>query len=246
MKNIITITAAVALVAASCGRRVDSKAAPKTSLDSFSYIVGNQVGNYMRMQGVDKLNYGALIKGIEEAMTKDSGFAIHPDKMEMIQSAYVMKEQEKKIKQYQEETKKWMAENAKKPGVSYLPSKGQFKLVKAGSGPAPGQWDTVVYHLVAKDTKGAIKGDTRANGMAPREVLSKIYIAPVQEAFQKVTEGAVFEVVIQNDVYLRSGRQEKLEDRYGVTIFTVELLKVIPGREPEKQEQEQIPGIKMP
>lgn len=248
MKKIYIITAAVAIAAASCGRRVDTKAAPKTSMDSFSYIVGNQVGNYMKMQGIDKLNYGALIKGIEEALTKDSGFAINPEKMDMIQSAYVMKEQEKKIKQMQEETKKWMAENAKKSGVSYLPSKGQFKLIKQGNGATPGQWDTVVYHLVAKDVKGTVKGDTRAQGVAPREVLSKIYIAPVQEAFQKVTEGATFEVYIQNDVYLRAGRQEPLENRYGITIFTVELLKVIPGKEPAKSEtpEMQMPPMQMP
>lgn len=233
MKKInIILFVAVAVLAASCGRRVDTKSAPKSSMDSFSYIVGNQVGNYMKMQGIDKLNYGSLIKGIEDALTKDSGFAIKAEDMERIQSAYVMKEQEKKIKTLQEETKKWMAENAKNKGVTYLPSKGQFKMLKAGSGATPGVYDTIEYSMVVKDAKGKVKGDTRKQGMNPRDVVNKVPIAPIKEAFEKVTEGSTFEVYIQNDVYMRVGQQGSLEDRYGVTVFTIELLKVIPGKAP--------------
>jgi FKBP-type peptidyl-prolyl cis-trans isomerase FklB len=247
MKKIqITGLAALVVLAASCGRRVDTKSAPKTSMDSFSYIVGNQVGNYMKMQGVDKLNYGTLIKGIEDALTKDSGFAIKPEDMERVQSSYVMKEQEKKIKLLQDESKKWMADNAKNKGVSYLPSKGQFKMLKQGSGPTPGVYDTIEYSMVVKDIKGKVKGDTRKQGMNPKDVVNKVPIAPVQEAFQKVTEGSTFEVYIQNDVYMRVGSQGSLEDRFGITIFTIELLKVTPGKAPApgsepKQEELQMP-----
>jgi FKBP-type peptidyl-prolyl cis-trans isomerase len=191
----------------------------------------------MKTQGIDKLSYGALVKGIEEALSKDSGFTIQPEKMEMIQSAFVMKEQEKKIKVYQDETKKWMAENAKNKGVTFLPSKGQFKLISAGTGPAPGPYDTVVYHLVAKDIKGKVKGSTYEQGNPPREVLSKLYIAPVKEAFEKVTEGAKFEVYIENDVYLRSAGQESLANRFGITVFTVDFLKVIPGKAPADEKE---------
>lgn len=242
MKNQILIASLVLLViATSCGRRVDTKSAPETSLDSFSYIVGNQVGNYMKTQGIDKLSYGALIKGIEEAMKKDSGFAIHPDSMDKIQTTFVMREQEKKIKVIQEETKKWMADNAKKPGVSYLPSKGQFKELKKGTGAVAGENDTVVYHLRAVDTKGKVKGDSRERGVAPREVIRNIYIAPIREAFEKVAEGATFEVYIQNDVFMGgAGSRESIESRFGVTVFTIELLKVIPGTAPAESAEPQI------
>lgn len=246
MKNNIIIAFALLLVVAtSCGRRVDTKAAPKTSLDSFSYIVGNQVGNSMKMQGIDKINYGALIKGIEEALTKDSGYAIKAEDMDRILSAFMMKEQEKKIKVLQEESKKWMADNAKNKGVSYLPSKGQFKLISQGNGPAPGAYDTVEYSMIVKDHKGKVKGDTREQPMNPREVLSKIYIDPVKEAFEKVTQGSKFEVYIQNDIYLGGSRQESLENRYGITIFTIELIKVTPGKAPEGGEDEipKLPGM---
>jgi FKBP-type peptidyl-prolyl cis-trans isomerase FklB len=229
----ISILAAVVALIASCGgRSINPKKNLKTSMDSFSYIVGNQVGNYLRGQGVEKLDYSSLVKGIEDAMLKDSGFAIKAESMEGIQQAYVMKEQEKKIKVLQEATKKWVAENAKNAGVVALPSKGQFKMVKKGTGPMPGPYDTVEYTMVVKDQKGNLKGDTRSRGVNPKDPVNKLFIAPIQEAFQQAPEGSTFEVYIQNDVYPRLGRQESLEDKFGITILTVELLKVTPGKAP--------------
>lgn len=229
----ISILALAAALLASCGgRSINPKKNPKTSMDSFSYIVGNQVGSYLKNQGVDKLDYSTLIKGIEDALTKDSGYAIKLEDMERIQQAYVTKAQEAKIKALQEEAKKWVAENAKKPGVTSLPSKGQFKMIKKGNGPMPGQYDTVEYTMVVKDHKGNMKGDTRMQGVNPKSPVSELFVAPIQEAFQQAPEGSSFEVYLQNDVYPRLGRQENIEDRFGITIITVELVKVTPGKAP--------------
>lgn len=228
----ISILAAAALLASCGGRSINPKKNPKTSMDSFSYIVGNQVGSYLKNQGVDKLDYSTLIKGIEDALTKDSGYAIKVEDMERIQQAYVTKAQEARIKVLQEEAKKWVAENAKNAGVTNLPSKGQFKMIKKGTGAIAGQHDTVEYTMVVKDQKGNLKGDTRMQGMNPRSPVSELFVAPIQEAFQQSPEGSTFEIYLQNDIYPRLGRQESIEDRYGITVITVELVKVTPGKAP--------------
>jgi FKBP-type peptidyl-prolyl cis-trans isomerase FklB len=243
MKKYNYLALAAMVFAVSCGRTVNPNKAPKTSLDSFSYIVGHQVGSYMKAQGIDKVEFGAFIKGFEEAMKKDSGFTIKAEDMEKIQSAFILKEQEKKIKGYQEEAKKWMAENAKKNGVSTLPSKGQFKVVKAGAGMAPRYYDTVEYSMVVKSSKGKELFNSKMNPMSPRMPISELGLAPIEEAFQKVTEGAVFDVYIQNDLYAGMNNKQKLEDRYGVSIFTIELIKVTPGKAPEPKKLEEAPKL---
>jgi FKBP-type peptidyl-prolyl cis-trans isomerase FklB len=230
--------AALVLIAASCGRTVNPNKAPKTSLDSFSYSVGFQIGKSMRDQGIEQLDYSSFVKGLEEATKKDSGYTIKPEDMNNIQRTFVMKEREKKIKLFQEETKKWMAENAKKTGISYLPSKGQFKLVKAGKGATPGYYDTVTYNLVVKNSKGKELYDSKKRPNGPRMAISSLGLAPIEEAFQKVTEGAIFEVYVQNDAYPQMNQEQPLEDLYGVSIYTVELLTVIPGKAPEPTKED--------
>jgi FKBP-type peptidyl-prolyl cis-trans isomerase FklB len=233
----ISILAAAVAVLASCGgKSINPKKAVKTSMDSFSYIVGNQVGSYLKQQGVDELDYSTLIKGIEDAMKKDSGFVIKVEDMERIQQVYVTKAQEKRIKTVQDESKKWMAENAKNAGVTNLPSKGQFKMIKKGNGPVPNMQDTVEYAMIVKDKSGKVLGDSRTRGTNPRDPMDKLFIAPIQDAFMQAPEGSTFEIYIQNDVYPRLGRQESIDERYGITVLTVELVKVIPGKAAPRKE----------
>lgn len=232
MKNYIIPAIAASVMFASCGRTVNPNKSPKTSLDSFSYSIGFQIGKSMKDQGIEKLDYSSFIKGIEEATKKDSGYAIAPEKMNNIQRDFLMKSREKKIKVLQEETKKWMAENAKKSGVSILPSKGQFKLIKAGNGATPGAYDTVEYNLMVKTGKGKLIYDSKTGPTTPRRSMNEMGLAAIEESFQKVTEGAVFEVCISNDSYPQMGGDQPLEDLYGVSVYTVELKRVIPGKAP--------------
>jgi FKBP-type peptidyl-prolyl cis-trans isomerase FklB len=169
---------------------------------------------------------------VEEASKKDSGFAINPEDMPALQQRFVTKEKEKKIKVYQEATRKWMAENAKKSGISILPSKAQFKLVKAGSGSMPGYYDTVTYHLAVKTSAGKEIFDSKKRGEARSVPVFLLGLAPVEEAFQKVAEGSVFEVYVSNDAFPQMTRESSLEEQYGVSVYTITLLKVVPGKAP--------------
>ena len=68
------------------------------------------------------------------------------------------------------------------------------------------------------------------------EILKAAGIPMLEEAFQKIGVGAEFEVYLENESIPQiSGGAEELEDRYGVSIFTFKLNKVIPGKPaPEK------------
>ncbi|MBS3915181.1 MAG: FKBP-type peptidyl-prolyl cis-trans isomerase N-terminal domain-containing protein [Bacteroidetes bacterium] len=241
MRKYSYLAIASALIFASCGRTVNPNKAPKTSLDSFSYSVGFQIGKSMKEQGIEKLDYSSFIKGMEEATKKDSGYTINPEKMNGIQRDFMTKARDKKKKEYQDASKKWMSENAKKEGVSLLPSKGQFKLIKAGKGATPGAYDTVEYHLVVKNHKGKELYDSKKGPQVPKRVISNMGLPAVEESFQKVTEGAVFEVYVQNDAMEQMGGDQPLEDLYGISIYTFELIRVIPGKAPAPEKAPEMP-----
>ena len=87
-KYIYIIAGAVALFSASCGRTVNPDKKLKTGLDSFSYSLGINVGNYLKQQGLDKIDYSSLIKGIEDKLKKDSGYAVSEADMQKIKSPF--------------------------------------------------------------------------------------------------------------------------------------------------------------
>ena len=240
------ILAAVMVFAASCGNTINPKKSPKSSLDSFSYIVGYNIGKGMKSQGLDKMDYGSMIHGIEDALNKDSGYLIKEELQMPIQKAYMTKAQEKKIKEYQEANKKWMEENGKKSGVTTLPSKGQFKMVKAGNGPVPQLYDTVEYALKVTNNKGKVIYDGRGPGQSMKRTVSELGLAPLEEAFQKAAEGSTFEVYLQNEIYPALSRNSQgFEESYSISIFTIDLIKVVHGTEP-KPDAEQGPKLEMP
>src|SRR5574343_544989 len=146
---------AVALLG-SCGESVDTKADPKSSEDSFSYAVGVSIGNTLKRQGLDNISAGAFLRGLRDGMAKDSGYALSNEKMEEVRKSFITKKQNEKMKTLQEETKKQLESFSKESGVSMLPSRGYYKVVKAGSGSVPGAWDTVECRYIFKTGKGEV------------------------------------------------------------------------------------------
>ena len=224
--TIKTLGAITALVLASCGgKQVNPEKKLKTSIDSFSYTVGYQVGKYMKGSGVDKIDYSALIKGIEEALKKDSGFAVSEKNLQQVQTNYMMAESDK-----------WLADNAKKSGVVALASKGQMKMIKAGTGPAPGKWDTITCHLVVKTSKGRLMFDTKArNPMGVKSNLQELGLTPaLLEAFEKAAAGSKFEVYAPMDASSPLSQYAKsFEEMYGIAIFEVEFMQLTAGKQPK-------------
>lgn len=230
-KSIYIIAGLVALMAASCGKTVNPSKKIKTSLDSFSYLMGIQLGQNMKSQGLDKIDYSSLMHGIEDGMKKDSGFAINEADFEKVYSGYVMKEQKKAIEKVQKETKDWLAANAKKGGVQPLVSGGQIKIIQAGNGSAPQPYDTVEYHLFMKNGKGKEIMNTMRSGRPARFPLSMLTIAQLKEAFEKSSVGSEVELYLNSDLIPELSQNARgIDERFGVTIINIKLLKVIPGK----------------
>ncbi|MFN4914791.1 MAG: FKBP-type peptidyl-prolyl cis-trans isomerase N-terminal domain-containing protein [Sphingomonadales bacterium] len=236
MKNTSKIAgiAAALLLAACGGKQVNPGKSLKTAADSFSYTVGYQVGKYMKGSGVDKIDYSSLIKGIEEALKKDSGYAVAEKDLQRVQTAYMTRERENKSKALKEAADKWMADNAKKPGVVKLASKGQYKLVEKGTGAVAGKNDTLTFHLRVKTEKGRLFFNTRDRQPAGiSSSLTEMAMTPaLMEAFEKLPAGSKFEVYTTMDASSPVSQYVKsFEEMYGIAVFEIEYLSVKPGKQ---------------
>lgn len=245
MKKIsIGLSGLLVIALASCGESFDTKAAPKTSEDSFSYVVGLSVGKSLKKEGLEGLSYGAFIRGVRDAMSKDSGFAISEMQMDAVQRNFVKGVQGKKMKKVQDETKKFMNEKAKEAGVIQLPSKAYYKVIKAGSGAAPQAYDTVEFKWVFKTSKGKVLEDNTKSPKPIRGTVAMMGLAPLEEAFQKTQEGGSCEVTISNELHPALSRSAgTFEDMYGASIFEIQILKVIPGMPPKPGAAPQMPPM---
>ncbi len=230
----IALSGLLIMALASCGESYDTKAAPKTSEDSFSYVVGLSVGKSLKKEGLEGLAYGAFIHGVQDAMSKDSGFAISEAQMDGVQRNFVKSIQGKKMKKVQDDTKKFMNDKAKESGVIQLPSKAYYKVIKAGNGSAPQAYDTVEFKWVFKTGKGKVIEDNTKSPKPIRGTVAMMGLAPLEEAFQKTQEGGSCEVTISNELHPALARSAAtFEDMYGVSIFEIQILKVTPGLPPK-------------
>lgn len=231
--TLLWISAAVLI--ASCGKSVNTKKKPKTMLDSFSYAYGMMLGKQMRSQGLKELDYSSFLRGYEEAINKDSGYAIPLTRLQNILMSYSQKEGEKFVKAMQKENREFM-QAKRKEGYTVLPSGGLLKINKKGNGKTSGDFDTIVYVLVMKDKKGAVLQDgtklppQRASVYNLRAGFSDFF-----DALQQTPAGSDFNLVVENEKVPSISREaQSLEDKNNVTIFQIKLLDVIPGKAPKE------------
>lgn len=240
MKKYIIFSAITGLlVLAACGgRQINPKKKLKTGIDSFSYSLGFQIGKHVKDNGIEEIDYSSLLKGVEEAMQKDSGYAIASKDLQKVYALFLNKERLAKAKKMKAEADKWFAENAKQKDVKTLASKGQYKLIKGGSGSVPGEFDTVYCNIIVTSQKGKVLVNTAKESPEPVKVtMDKINMMlnpSVKEAFEQSTAGSEFEVYTIADEASGLGRvASSPDDLYGVMKVRIQFLKAVAGKKPE-------------
>jgi FKBP-type peptidyl-prolyl cis-trans isomerase FklB len=230
MKYAILSGALIAFALGSCGESEPTGELPKTQEDSFSYAVGVNIGQSLKTKGLDKISISGFVKGLRDGMALDSNFALTEDQMARIQPDYIASVQAGKMKEIQAVTKAKLAEIAKKKGVSALPSNAYYEEVEAGSGKTPQPFDTIVCRFLMKDAAGNVLIDNMSNEQPFRGELAGLRLAPLEEAFQKASAKGKFNLYISNELHPRLvDPQGDFKNRYGISIFEVTLLDVIPG-----------------
>ncbi|HEX5001883.1 MAG TPA: FKBP-type peptidyl-prolyl cis-trans isomerase [Bacteroidia bacterium] len=118
-----------------------------TALDSASYGIGTSIGRNMKKDGLDSVNVDLVAKGLRDILENKTEM-LNAEQCQTAIQTYFQGIQDKKSSANVEAGKKFLEENAKKPGVVTLPSGLQYQIITEGTGPKPGLEDKVTtnYH----------------------------------------------------------------------------------------------------
>jgi FKBP-type peptidyl-prolyl cis-trans isomerase FklB len=228
MKRIL-ITAVLAVVAIGVSLAAE-KPDLKNENDKISYSVGYQVGGDFRRQGVE-LDPDLLVKGMQDAM---SGGKPLMTQEEMNKTLVDLKrkvvtaqreEQKKAAEKNMAEGKKFLEGNARKDGVTTLPSGLQYKVTAKGTGASPKKTDSVTVHYKGTLIDGTEFDSSYKRGK-PATFRVDGVIAGWTEALQLMKPGAKWQLFIPaNLAYGERGAGSRIGPNRTL-IFEVELIKV--------------------
>jgi FKBP-type peptidyl-prolyl cis-trans isomerase FklB len=194
MKVHLILVAAVALIAT--GAQAQEKGSRRGELKSVreraSYSFGMTMGSNLKRQGVD-IDLELLIQGLRDATGSGKLQLTEEQAMEAMQAF----EKEVAAKQAAD-SKKFLVDNKKRPGVKTTPSGLQYKVVKTGKGNKPKSDDVVSVNYRASFVNGV-----EFEASPP----DKPFVTPVnqvipgwEEALQMMDAGSRWQLFIPPDL----------------------------------------------
>ncbi|MCH2204830.1 MAG: FKBP-type peptidyl-prolyl cis-trans isomerase [Lentisphaerales bacterium] len=202
-----------------------------TDKEKTSYLIGLQVAGNLLAQGVD-LDIDCFSKGITGGLNQEA-CEIPPEEANALLQKLEAGIKEKLQKQRMEAAmanrtagEEFLAENAKKEGVTTTESGLQYKVITEGDGVIPTATDTVETHYEGTLINGEIFDSSIKRGQTVSFPVSGV-IKGWQEALQLMPVGSKWEVYIPfNLAYGEAGSPPKIGP-FSALVFTVELIKIV-------------------
>jgi len=213
-----------------------AKAAPaktaivlKTAEDSMSYSIGVLDGNFFKSQGIEKINSTVLAAGFADALKGKPLFT--PEQCDMIVRAAMQKNVRKKIQPAIDAGLKFLAENAKKPGVKQTATGLQYEVITEGTGPKPADTSVVKVHYEGflLNGNGRPFDSSRERGEPTQFPLNQV-IRGWTEGVQLMSVGSKYKFYIPYQLaYGEQGSGETIPGG-SLLIFEVELIDIVKGQ----------------
>lgn len=191
-----------------------------------NYSLGYQIGGDFKRQGVE-MNAEAVVKGIEDALSGAKPL-MEPQAMQatlMELKRKVVEEQRKRKAetelQYISTGKKFMQENAAKPGVKTTVSGLQYEIIESGKGKTPKPTDHVTVNYRGTLINGNEFDSSYKRGEPTSFNLGGV-IKGWTEGLQLIKEGGKIQLVIPPE--LAYGDRGPMAHR--TLIFDIELISV--------------------
>ncbi len=190
-----------------------------------SYSLGYQIGGDFKRQRVE-MDKDALVEGIKDALSDtEPRMSLQDMQSTLIElKRKVVAEQRAKRKEMELKNlkldKKFLQENALKPGVITSKSGLQYKIIKKGTGKAPTATNQVTVHYRGTLSNGQEFDSSHDRGKPATFQLSDV-IKGWTEGLQLIKEGGKIQLIIPPGLAYDRG---PLENR--TLLFDVELISV--------------------
>ena len=194
-------------------------------MDKFSYGLGMGIGQNLLSMGVQDMNVEDFVKGLKDVLTGAKPEMSHSEAQAVVNDHF-RKLAEEAYTQNKANGEAFLAENAKKEGVTVLPSGLQYEVITEGNGKKPSATDRVQCHYEGTLIDGTIFDSSIKRGEPAVFGVNQVIKGWV-EALQLMQEGAKWRLYIPYDMaYGEHGAGEMIPP-YSALIFDVELIKVL-------------------
>jgi len=197
----------------------------KTGLDSLSYALGILDGGFFKQQGIDKLNYTALMEGFK-AMIENKTPLMNQAMADQTLRAKLQEAATKKIQPTIDEGTRFLAENKKRSGVKETASGLQYEVIKAGTGPMPKDTNTVKVHYVGTLINGEEFDGSRKRGEPATFPLNGVIPGWI-EGVQLMPVGSIYKFYIPYQLAYGTQGSPPVIPGGAMLIFEIELLEIV-------------------
>lgn len=202
----------------------------KNRADSVGYALGNNLGQFLKANGVTDLpkdlNTDMLIKAVRDAIANQQP-ALSPEQCSMALNEFVTAKRKESVAKNKADGAKFLAENKSKPGVVTLPSGLQYQVIKEGTGPKPKAGDQVQVHYHGTLLDGTVFDSSVERGQ-PITHSATGFIVGWNEALAMMPTGSKWKLWVPSDLgYGDQGSGPKIQPGQTL-VFEVELLKINP------------------
>lgn len=241
--SFVTILGAF-LITTACQQDMNStpEADLSTKLDSVSYALGYQNGNFLGREGITEIDMNNFNAGMSDGLSTEDGL-LTQDQIMAVTNSYIQDLTEQRGAENAEEGRAFLEENKDKEGVMVTDSGLQYKVLEEGDGESPSAEDEVRVHYTGRLIDGTIF-DTSVKEIAEENGLYNPQREPYDgaqfplnrvisgwtEGLQLMQEGAKYEFYVPSELaYGAQGRQGSPIGPNETLIFEVELLEVMPS-----------------
>ena len=202
----------------------------ETVEEKASYAVGVDIGTQLKKGQIDfnaELLAEAIedtLKGKELRLTQEEMTAAKEELMKQVQ-AKLQEQQSTVAASNLEKGNQFLAENAKKEGVTTTSSGLQYKVLTPGTGKMPADTDTVVTHYRGTLIDGR-EFDSSYSRNKPATFPVKGVIKGWTEALQLMQVGAKWQLFIPADLAYGAVKRSELIQPNSALVFEIELLEI--------------------
>lgn len=200
----------------------------KTNEELVSYGIGRQMGDQLASNPFDGVSAAAVAQGVIDALNG----ADMPYSNEQMQAAFeainsqMQAKEAEKSKTLAAEGQAFLAENAKKAGITVTASGLQYEVITQGSGAIPTATSKVKTHYHGTLIDGTVF-DSSVNRGQPIDFPVNGVIAGWTEALQLMPVGSKYRLYIPHNLaYGERGAGASIKP-YSALIFDVELIDIV-------------------
>ena len=194
------------------------------NMDTVSYSVGVLIAKNLKSQGVENIDAPSMAAAVADVFAGDS-LKISPEQANTIFQQYMKKQAEKLNADKIAAGATFLAENAKRPEVTELPSGLQYEVLTAGTGAKPAKNQRVTVHYEGTLIDGSVFDSSYKRGNPATFGVTQVIQGWV-EGLQLMETGAKWKLYIPYDLaYGERGSPPSIPP-FSALIFTVELISI--------------------